>query len=631
MAIALAGFNGCATIDFDDLVGAQGNSGSGSGSDENLDEESDEDVEGEGEGEVEDEEEPEEEPAPSIYYSVVYETNIGSYVAPDQVAEGVAAARPANPTCDVANFVGWYTGYDYEEAWDFATPIEGDVTLYAKWDLTLFVISTADEFVSYGVDVVDLNDDSAAILLTDIDLGGSDWTPIGTADKPFSGYFYGNGFTINNLTISNAASDAASGLFGYVSDAMIRDVRLADVNITSGLYASALCAYVMGSVAIEKCLVGGGSVIEAFGASSTAYAAGFVAYGASGFILIDDSHNVGDISASNGTTSYAYAAGFVGRAATGLSGGVVITNSTNRGAISAEGYQGAYAAGILGRNNAIARIENATSSSAIGAYATTGTAYSGGIVSLASVNLTLSDVYNSGVVVGASLGDTSSYVGGIIGYLGASSTTVATNALNSGIVSSNANSTGTSSSSKSSSGGFAGAVTGSLTLSTFCNTGFVGPSEKSLATSYSGGVIGHVIGHTNTVVNAFDFYNCGSVGTQISVLDVNDSYAGGAIGLNESANVSLGNSYNCGTIGSDSDHSLFGAVAGVSSADMALTGVYYLAGTSYDCDYGGVSISASQMKASAFVATLNSLSSGSWRTDNAYINNGYPLLTALTY
>lgn len=43
-------------------------------------------------------------------------------------------------------------------------------------------------------------------LTNDINLGGVDWTPIGNADTPFSGYFDGMGHVISNMYISGSAS-----------------------------------------------------------------------------------------------------------------------------------------------------------------------------------------------------------------------------------------------------------------------------------------------------------------------------------------------------------------------------------------------------------------------------------------
>ena len=44
----------------------------------------------------------------------------------------------------------------------------------------------------------------------------SEWTPIGTSSRPYTGTFDGNGKTISGLYINNSTADY-QGLFGYVS------------------------------------------------------------------------------------------------------------------------------------------------------------------------------------------------------------------------------------------------------------------------------------------------------------------------------------------------------------------------------------------------------------------------------
>lgn len=41
-------------------------------------------------------------------------------------------------------------------------------------------------------------------LANDIDLGGEEWTPIGTQSHQFQGIFNGNGHTISNLKINSS-------------------------------------------------------------------------------------------------------------------------------------------------------------------------------------------------------------------------------------------------------------------------------------------------------------------------------------------------------------------------------------------------------------------------------------------
>ena len=67
-------------------------------------------------------------------------------------------------------------------------------------------------------------------LTADIDLANHEWTPIGrlTADyinTAFKGNFDGGGHTISNLFIANS-SDFSVGLFGYIDNATISNLRV---------------------------------------------------------------------------------------------------------------------------------------------------------------------------------------------------------------------------------------------------------------------------------------------------------------------------------------------------------------------------------------------------------------------
>lgn len=57
----------------------------------------------------------------------------GSDIAPVKVAKGEAVAKPADPAKAENVFGGWFTDELLTEAYDFATPVTADITLYAKW------------------------------------------------------------------------------------------------------------------------------------------------------------------------------------------------------------------------------------------------------------------------------------------------------------------------------------------------------------------------------------------------------------------------------------------------------------------------------------------------------------------
>ena len=50
------------------------------------------------------------------------------------VADGEPVAKPDDPVREGYDFAGWYTDEACTVAYDFAAPVEGDMTLYAKWD-----------------------------------------------------------------------------------------------------------------------------------------------------------------------------------------------------------------------------------------------------------------------------------------------------------------------------------------------------------------------------------------------------------------------------------------------------------------------------------------------------------------
>ncbi|MCT4598542.1 MAG: hypothetical protein N4A50_11765, partial [Vallitalea sp.] len=75
------------------------------------------------------------------------------------------------------------------------------------------------------------NLDCHYILVSDINLEGEEWEPIGKGKQPFEGSFDGAGHTINNVVISEENVDE-NGFFGYINGAIIKNVKLREVNIT---------------------------------------------------------------------------------------------------------------------------------------------------------------------------------------------------------------------------------------------------------------------------------------------------------------------------------------------------------------------------------------------------------------
>lgn len=82
-------------------------------------------------------------------HTLTFETNGGSTINPVTVRHGNAVARPADPTKDKYTFIGWYADPEFTEEYDFATVLEADKTIYAKFELTSTPIG--DIYVRYDV------------------------------------------------------------------------------------------------------------------------------------------------------------------------------------------------------------------------------------------------------------------------------------------------------------------------------------------------------------------------------------------------------------------------------------------------------------------------------------------------
>ena len=69
--------------------------------------------------------------APS--FSVSFETNGGLTMPAFLVAQNKPMNKPGDPVREGHLFLGWFADEALMRAWDFSTPVAGDMTLYAKW------------------------------------------------------------------------------------------------------------------------------------------------------------------------------------------------------------------------------------------------------------------------------------------------------------------------------------------------------------------------------------------------------------------------------------------------------------------------------------------------------------------
>ena len=71
--------------------------------------------------------------APGAACTVTFYTDGGSAIPSVHVERGSKIEKPEDPTKRKYKFSGWYTDKECEEAYDFETPVDASMTLYAKW------------------------------------------------------------------------------------------------------------------------------------------------------------------------------------------------------------------------------------------------------------------------------------------------------------------------------------------------------------------------------------------------------------------------------------------------------------------------------------------------------------------
>ncbi len=174
----------------------------------------------------------------------------------------------------------------------------------------------------------------ADIYLNDVenDDYSQKWTPIAdyaTTGRIFSGIFDGNGFTIYGMNVSS--ENYYQGLFGYLSGAQIRNVKIEKSYVSGINYVGGIAGYSDNRTSITSCSVDAN---------------------------ISGAEDVGGITgrlSMNGNITYCYFIGKINATATragGLAGSTfsdsTISQSYNKGIVSSTGK---YVGGIVGTNS----------------------------------------------------------------------------------------------------------------------------------------------------------------------------------------------------------------------------------------------------------------------------------------
>lgn len=89
----------------------------------------------------------------TVSFTVTFNTNGGSTIAPVTVAKGSKLVQPLPPSKQDMAFENWYTEAALTTVYDFSTPVNSDITLYAKWatitqEALQTLINEADRIIS---------------------------------------------------------------------------------------------------------------------------------------------------------------------------------------------------------------------------------------------------------------------------------------------------------------------------------------------------------------------------------------------------------------------------------------------------------------------------------------------------
>lgn len=212
-----------------------------------------------------------------------------------------------------------------------AITFEGNVYYYS-----FNTLAEAIEFAETG---------STITLIRNIDLSDEEWTPAGTVDAPFKSNFDGNGKTISGLNIK---SGNFAGLFGYISDATIKNVTLSEVNVSGGERVAALIGKITGDAVVENCTVSGSVT------GSESNTGGVIGEIVNGTVELKNLTN--EASVTNTKESNSRAGGIVAQVTTNAK--VKLINCVNNGAVTTvNGYAGgivsAFQSGSLTIDNCV--------------------------------------------------------------------------------------------------------------------------------------------------------------------------------------------------------------------------------------------------------------------------------------
>lgn len=216
-----------------------------------------------------------------------------------------------------------------------------------------FTVATAEQLKAFAADVNGGADYAGKFikLTADIDLKNEEWTPIGTNEHPFSGSFDGQNHTVSNLKITTGNY---AGLFGYVSTATIKNVKLANADVSGGERMATLIGKITGNATVTNCSNDAASSVTGSG-SNTGGLIGEIVIG-----TVNLSNLVNNAAVENTKASNSRAGGIVAQVTqeNDIGATVTMTDCVNNGAVKTNnGYAGgivsAYQQGTLTFDNCV--------------------------------------------------------------------------------------------------------------------------------------------------------------------------------------------------------------------------------------------------------------------------------------
>lgn len=155
-------------------------------------------------------------------YTVTFDSKGGSAIASQKVEEGAPAAAPANPVKAGFVFEGWYMDEAFQKAYDFKTPVTGNMTLYAKWAEEVKTLKKGEETVVGKLAIKVLDPDKRTVAISKgmtknarkvtlpgkIKVNNIEYTVIGVANKAFR-----NNKKISQITIPASVKSVGTQAF----------------------------------------------------------------------------------------------------------------------------------------------------------------------------------------------------------------------------------------------------------------------------------------------------------------------------------------------------------------------------------------------------------------------------------